>query len=430
MDANDLRQEPAYGIARADEYAWLRARELGVSRRQFLGLVAAGGGTAAAALALAARPALAEGAPGPAGPSPQLAPPAAPSYSFKATPPGFFTERNGRLEMRWEAMYGRGFLVPNDLFFYVSHAGTPPEVVDLARWRLKIEGSGVSRPTEFTYDEIVSMPSVSIVRALECAGNGRAFFGTVNGKAAPGPQFQLGMIGVAEWTGVPLRELLDRAGLKRTARDVKPEGFDPARLARPIPVAKALEEDTIVAWAMNGEVLPRDHGFPVRLRVPGWVGSANVKWIDKIEVSEQSIFTKWNTELYVLAGTEYPAKAPAKGIPLTLQNVKSAFELPWDGELAAGRRLLRGRSWSANGKIKKVEVSTDGGGSWRLARLRDPNPSQAWVRWDVDWDAPRGNHKLQARATDERGYTQPAHVPNNDLGYQYDGVVNHAVKAT
>lgn len=420
MSGNDLRQEGVYLVERADERVWKRARELGLSRRRFIELLAVGGpATVGALMALPSGSALAQTAPVPAPPSFRAV--------KAAAAPELFYERNGRLEMRWEAMYGRGYIVPNELFFYVSHSGTPSQV-DLATWKLRVDGTGVSRPRDFTYDEIVSMPSVSIIRALECAGNGRAFFGTVNGKAAPGPQFQLGMIGVAEWTGVPLRELLDRVGLKRSARDVKPEGFDPARLARPMPVAKAMEDDTILAYAMNGQRLPIDHGFPVRMRVPGWVGSANVKWVGRIEVSEQPIYTAWNTDLYVNIGPDYPVNAPSKGVALTTTNMKSAFELPWDAQLPAGRRLLRGRSWSAEGKIKKVEVSVDNGTTWQAARLREPNLAQAWARWDVDWDPRPGNHLLQARATDERGNTQPVTVRNNTLGYQYDGVVGHRVK--
>lgn len=134
---------------------------------------------------------------------------------------------------------------------------------------------------------------------------------------------------------------------------------------------------------MNGQILPPDHGFPARILVPGWIGVASTKWVGRVEVSETPLYSPWNTESYVLVGADYKPNPPALGPALTFQNVKSAFELAWGAEMMAGRHLLRGRSWSGQGKITKVEVSTDNGATWRSARLREPNIGQAWVRWDV-----------------------------------------------
>ena len=128
-------------------------------------------------------------------------------------------------------MYERGFLVPNELFFVRNHTRTP--VVDVKKWRLKIEGSGVQATKELSYDELLSLPSVSVIRYVECAGNGRSFFEAAYGKKADGTQWKLGAIGVAEWTGVPLAEVLDRAGIKKSARDVMPEGLDDLKVRRP-----------------------------------------------------------------------------------------------------------------------------------------------------------------------------------------------------
>jgi len=146
------------------------------------------------------------------------------------------------------------------------------------------------------------MPSVSVIRYVECAGNGRSFFAAAYGKKADGTQWKLGGIGVAEWTGVPLTEVLDRAGIKKSARDVMPEGLDDLKVRRPMPVAKALEADTLLVYAMNGQPLPPDHGFPVRTLVPGWIGVANIKWVGRMEVSEKPLFSPWNTDTYVLIG--------------------------------------------------------------------------------------------------------------------------------
>jgi sulfane dehydrogenase subunit SoxC len=343
----------------------------------------------------------------------------------KPTPSEFFFDYGSNKEMRWEAMYSRGYLVPNELFYVRNHTRTPR--MNPATWRLAIDGSGVSRPHEFTYDEILAMPSVSVIRFLECAGNGRSFFEAAQGRRAKGTQWKLGAIGVAEWTGVPLREVLERAGLKRTARDVMPEGLDDMKVRRPIPIAKALAEDTLLVYAMNGQVLPPDHGYPVRVLVPGWVGVANIKWVGRIEVSEQPLYSPWNTEQYVLIGPDYPPAPPARGPALTFQCVKSAFELAWGAALPAGPYLLRGRSWSGRGKIAQVEVSLDQGKSWSPARLREPNLEQAWVRWDLEWEARPGEYRLRARAMDDQGNTQPETVPFNEQGYLYGAVVEHPV---
>jgi len=410
MREEDLRDAQVYAQARDDEFVWARAKAEGQSRRRFLQVLTA----VAASVGVA----------GLSGPRRVHAVPAT-DLVVKPTPPEFFNDFGSNKEMRWEIMYNRGYVVPNDLFFVRNHTRTPR--IDQATWRLRVEGSGVQRPREFTYDEILAMPSVSVTRCVECAGNGRSFFEVQYGKKAQGGQWKLGAIGVAEWTGVPLRELLDRAELKRTARDVMPEGLDDLKVRRPLPVAKALADDTLLVYAMNGQILPPDHGFPIRLLVPGWIGVANIKWVGRIEVSEQPLYSPWNTDSYVLIGPDYTPEPPAKGPALSFQSVKSAFELRWGAELRAGRHLLRGRSWSGQGKIRKVDVSFDRGISWQPARLREPNVGQAWVRWDIDWDARPGEYGLRARATDERGTTQPAGVPFNEQGYLYGAVVSHGV---
>ena len=409
MRGEGLLDEHAYGQVRTDQFIDAQARAAGVSRRRFLEIVTAGAGAAAIG-----------------GLRPRAASAQAPSdLVVKPTPPEFFNDLGSNKEMRWEVMYSRGYVVPNELFFVRNHSRTAR--LDAATWRLRVEGSGVEEPREFTYDEILGLPSVSVMRFIECAGNGRSFFEASYGNKAQGGQWKLGAIGVAEWTGVPLREVLDRAGLRRSAQDVMPEGLDELKVRRPMPIAKALADDTLLVYAMNGQTLPMDHGFPVRVLVPGWIGVANIKWVGRIEVSEQPLFSAWNTESYVLVGPRYKRNPPAKGLPLSLQNVKSAFELPWNGELLAGRTLLRGRSWSGEGKISKVEVSLDREITWQTARLREPNIPRAWVRWDLDWDAQPGDYSLRARATDERGTRQPVIVPWNDQGYLYGAVVKHPV---
>lgn len=407
-----MSNEHAYDLDRADELAWRRSRLPRVSRRHFLHLVA---GSAAGAAVTRLD-----------GYYPRLFAMQGEQAIVKAAPPELFVRNDANLEMRWEALYNRGYVVPNELFFVRNNSPVVPRL-DPSTWRLQVEGSGVSRPRSFTYDELLGMPSTSVIRAIECAGNGRNMFELSHGKKIPGTPWNLGGIGVAEWTGVPLREVLERAGLKPTARDVMPEGLDRRQVKRPMPVAKATEVDTLLVYAMNGQPLPPDHGFPVRVLVPGWVGVAHIKWVGRIEVSETALFSEYNTTKYVLIGSDYQAQPPALGTMLTTQKVKSAFELPWNGELRGGPRLLRGRSWSGEGRIERVDVSVDGGRSWQPARLREPNIDRAWVRWDLEWDARPGPQRLQARATDTRGNTQPERVPLNAEGYAHWAVVTHPI---
>ena len=429
MSDKNLFNQEDYIQARVDEYIWQQSRNAGVSRKRFLQILAT----------MVVAPAIG----GLANPAPARSE-SSTSKSFKTNgsnilkplPPGYIYHSKGTLEMNWEAMYGRGYLVPND-WFYVHNRNTPPPF-DPSTWRLRVEGTGVNVTREFTYDEIIGMPSISVTRAIECAANGRRFFEEAYNKPMEGTRWRLGAIGVAEWTGVPLGLFLERTGLRSTAVDVLVEGADldslssketnKSKFSTVVPIAKALLDDSLLVYAMNGEPLPPDHGSPCRVLFPGWAGNANVKWVERIEVSETPIYTRWVTDQMVLIGSDYPSTPPYKGKLIASQNVKSAFELAWPATLPTGSYLLRGRSWSGKGKIVRVEVSTDGGRTRQVARLREPNFPMAWVRWDLDWDAVPGEYSLQACATDNLGNTQPTTVPWNDAGLLYGGVVSHPVK--
>jgi DMSO/TMAO reductase YedYZ molybdopterin-dependent catalytic subunit len=414
MNREDFLNEATYSRASADEYLWWQTKTLGISRRRLIQLMAGTVGSSAIAL------------------WPQAATSASTKVEgiVKNAPPEFFFQKGSNLEMKWEQMYNRGYIVPNELFFVRNNSPTPQ--INASRWRLTVKGTGVTNPQTFTYDDLLKLPSSSVIKALECAGNGRSFFKLSYGKEADGTQWQLGGIGVAEWTGVPLRELLERAGIKKTAKDVMPISLDKKKLARPMPVEKALS-DAILVYGMNGEFLPPDHGYPARVLVPGWAGIASVKWVGAIEVSETPLWTEWNTTEYVLIGADYkpPSGSPAKGEMVTSQKVKSAFELPFNATLKSGKQLLRGRSWSGQGKIAKVELSFDAGKTWQLARIQpELNLPQAWAMWDYEWEAPPGDYQLMARATDDRGVQQPLKTQWNDKGYLYWGIVQHRVTVT
>jgi DMSO/TMAO reductase YedYZ molybdopterin-dependent catalytic subunit len=336
----------------------------------------------------------------------------------KPLPPEWFIDHGDNAEMRWEAMRDQGYLVPTERFFVRNHTRTPE--IAAATWRLRVHGPGVRCPLALTYRDLERLPARTLTAVIECAGSGgRDLFGSQQGMPVDGTPWKLGGIGAASWRGVPLAEVLDRAGIEPAAVDVMAHGLDDPYLdaghvRRPLSVGKALD-DALIALEMNGETLTPDHGFPARLVVPGWVGVASIKWLGALEVATVPQLSPWNTRWY--AG-------------LAVQPVKSAFELAWAAVLPAGQRLLlTGRSWSGGAPIRDVEVSTDGGASWRRARLRGPNQEHVWVRWEVPWTPTSGRHELLARATDRAGLTQPDRVPFNDGGYQFWAVARHPVRA-
>ncbi|MFJ4901056.1 MULTISPECIES: sulfite oxidase [unclassified Streptomyces] len=414
--------EDAYDGMRLRQWSRGAARSAGVERRDLLRLVAAASAAAGLPAGLAAP---AQAAPGPAGPAPGI---------VKPLPPEVFTVRGTNAETNFAALRPTGLLTPADRFFVRNHTTTPR--IDASGWRLKVWGDGLRGPAvEFTYDELRALPMATVTSFVECAGNARSYYTTQQGEQVSGTAWTLGAIGTARWRGVRLADVLRRAGITRNAVDVLPRGLDDevvsdginlGRVRRPLPVAKALD-DVILALEMNGEPLPPDHGHPVRLIVPSWVGVANIKWVGDIEVSASPLLSPWNTGLYRLFGPGYPAEGSA---PLTRQTLKSAFEVTPGASFRARRRhVLTGRSWSGGAPVRTVEVSTDGGALWRRARLRDEPRNGSWVRWSADWvPKDRGPAVLLARATDRSGRTQPEKAVPNTQGYLFDAVVRHEVR--
>jgi DMSO/TMAO reductase YedYZ molybdopterin-dependent catalytic subunit len=409
--------EAAYDDLRLRQ--WLRGEARGFSRRDLLKLTAATGLAGVAGAGAAAAPAAAAPAETAAGPI------------VKPLPPELFTVLGTNAETRFSALRDVGHLVPVDRFFVRNHTSTP--VIDAQSWRLEVAGPGLrGGPVSFSLRDLRRLPAETIESAVECAGNGRSYFTSQQGQTVSGTAWRLGAIGVARWRGVRLGTVLRRAGLSSRAVDVQPVGLDPnfvtggvdlGPVRRPLPVGKALD-DVLLAYEMNGEPLAPDHGHPVRVVVPRWIGIASIKWVGRIEVSDAPLFSPWNTQFYRLFGPGFPVE----GQPFDEQVVKSAFELDEGATLPAGRRTrLTGRSWSAAAPIRGVQVSTDGGGTWRPARLT--GRGTAWQRWHLDWtpEGP-GTRHLLARATDRRGNTQPDVARFNSLGYLFDAVVRHRVE--
>ena len=201
-------------------------------------------------------------------------------------------------------------------------------------------------------------------------------------------------------------------------------GVDYGNVRRPIPVSKALD-DALLAYEMNGAPLPPDHGFPLRLIVPGWIGVANIKWIGQIQVSREPLFSLWNTQQYRLLGDAYPANSP----PLTTQVLKSAWELPLGAILPYRTRVpLTGRAWSGTSAITRVDVSIDHGKTWTRAALDRRSEPGTWTRFTYKLPPlPTGTYELWARAADRAGHVQPPTVPFNALGYLFGAIVRHPV---
>ncbi len=350
----------------------------------------------------------------------------------KPLPPEHFVDHGTNAEMRWDAAPGTGD-TPADRLFVRNHTVTP--LLDASTYRLSVHGDGLEREAVLSLDDLRALPVTRTTCAHECTGNGRSYFATQQGQEPPGTPWHLGGIGQVSWEGVRLAEVLQQLGLRDDAVDVMATGLDPSYVdddgvdngpvRRPLPIDKALD-DALLAWGMNGELLPPDHGFPLRLVVPNWVGVASIKWLGSLEVARRPLESPWNTKWYRMTGGDFPEDSA----PLTLNPVRSVWELAEPAALPqqAGM-LLHGRSWSGAGAVDQVEVSVDGGATWTLAEL-DP-AGEAWTTWRFRWPgAVPGDHALMARATDVTGRTQPLVARWNDEGYLFDAVVRHPGRVT
>lgn len=400
---------------------WRLARGRGIGRRRFLWLLSAGGAAAVLAACTGVQlPAATPQTPGDAATGEPL---------YFKDPAPFLDHGGGNLEARLQDM--QGLITPNRFFFVRNNSASLD--LDAAGWRLAVEGDAVARPLELSYDEIRSLHSRTLISYLECGGNHRAMFDLVKGQPAQGTQWMTGAVGNGEWTGVPLREVLTLAGITQDAvsvlligldKDSPEEGF-----RRVIPVDKAMDGDTLLAYALNGELLPRDHGFPLRALAPGWVGSTSIKWLGRIVVSSQQLWTRNNTSSYTLIGDNYPPEGEALGKVATTQTIKSALALPWPAQLPPGASRVQGYAHSPAAPIVKVEWSLDAGETWRRAEMTTPQIQYSWARFAFLWKAQPGEHTIMTRATDAAGNSQPDEIPFNEKGYLFNQPVPHPIRA-
>lgn len=406
---------------------WDFAHARGVSRRRFLALLATGG--AAAVLAACG---VTESPETPPGPAEKLADSAVKAgRSWFKDPSPFVTHEDGKsLEARLENTPG---LLTSTNHFFVRNNSTSLDL-DADAWRLSVAGDAFANPLELTYGDILGLPPRVLMCYLECAGNHRSMFEKVQGRAAAGTQWGTGGISNGEWVGASLRDVLTLAGIQDNAVSVLLVGLDTESpengFRRVLPVEKAMHRDTLLAYGLNGDPLPRDHGFPVRALVPGWVGSSSIKWLGQIVVSSERLWTRNNTDSYVLIGDDYPPEGPAPGQVVELQTIKSALALPWPAELPPGLHHLHGYAHSPHGPITRVEWSVDNGVSWDDAQLASPQPQYSWARFVLSWQAEPGDRVIMTRATDASGNTQPDRVPFNEKGYLFNQPLPHPVRVT
>jgi sulfane dehydrogenase subunit SoxC len=290
-----------------------------------------------------------------------------------------------------------GIITPSALHYEVLHSGVPE--IDPHRHEVLIHGL-VERPTFFTMEDFHRLPSVSRIHFLECAGNSA---GDQVGRPGINPQRSHGLLSCSEWTGVPLRIVLDQARLKSGASWIVAEGADAGRLARSIPLEKALD-DVLVAYGQNGEALRPEQGYPVRLVVPGWEGNVNIKWLGRIHVVDRPYMTAYETANY----TDLMPDGKARQFTFVME-AKSVITRPAGGQELPGPGFyeVTGLAWSGRGRISKAEVSTDGGKSWLDAQLNEPILPKAVTRFRFPWRWDGKETSLQSRCTDETGYLQP-----------------------
>jgi len=350
------------------------------------------------------------------------APPGAVEYPVPADPTkepgrvmgidgGYGTRSQFETEVRWASptrtasftpmQEGYGIITPSGLHYERHHGGIP--TIDPSHHRLIIHGM-VERPMKYSLADLKRFPTVSRTYFLECSGT----TGSEIMKARePTVQRTHGLVSTSEWTGVPLSTLLKQAGLKPGAAWVLAEGADAAVMTRSVPIDKCLS-DALIVFAQNGEAIRPEQGYPMRLFLPGWEGNISIKWLRRLEVSDQPFYTREETSKY----TDLITTTGKARIFTFSMEAKSVITFP-SGEMklpGAGFYEITGLAWSGRGKIARVEISTDGGKTFNLASLQDPVLPICQTRFRFPWVWNGAPAVIQSRATDETGYAQPTHA--------------------
>jgi DMSO/TMAO reductase YedYZ molybdopterin-dependent catalytic subunit len=324
-------------------------------------------------------------------------------------------------------------VTPVGLHYLLTHYDIPD--VDTGSWRLEVDGL-VEQPLSLTLDDLRSRPSVETAVTLECAGNGRAL---LDPHVVSQP-WLLEAVGTARWHGVPLASILEEAGIREgttevlfTGLDRGVEGGEEQSYARSLSLEEALRGEVLLAYGVNGGELPPQHGFPLRLVVPGWYGMTSVKWLARITVLDEPFDGYQMHQAYRLRHEEGD-----EGEPLSRMQVRSLMLPPGIPEFLSrsrvvepGECVLHGRAWSGEAEVTRVEVSTDGGETWGDAALEQASLGPwAWRRWSFTWRAAPGAHELCCRAGDAAGNVQPLEPVWNVGGYANNAVQRIAVTVT
>ncbi|HYZ62042.1 MAG TPA: molybdopterin-dependent oxidoreductase [Acetobacteraceae bacterium] len=345
------------------------------------------------------------------------------------------TTRPPQLETPF-GVFNESLITPNDAFFVRYHLADIPLEIDPATFRLEVKGA-VRTPLQLGLEELKGMGGVELVAVNQCSGNSRGFFEP----RVAGGQAGNGLMGNARWQGVPLRTVLERAGVQAGAVQVRFDGMDgPVSDATPdfvkaLPVEHANDGEVMLAWGMNGADLPWLNGYPLRLVVPGYYGTYWMKHLNAITVTTEPVKTFWMDTAYRIPDNDCncvePGTAPAKTKPIGRYKVRSFITSVGDGAtVPAGRPvLLKGIAFDGGSGIRKVEVSPDGGQSWQDATLGEDLGRYSFRGWQAPVTLAAGEHALAVRATSNAGETQPSKQPWNPSGYLRNVVETVTVRA-
>jgi len=291
-----------------------------------------------------------------------------------------------------------GTITPTDLHYERSHSGNPD--LDPAKHRLLVHGM-TRKQLVFTVDDLMRMPSITRTVFIECTGNGWENWK----KADPNLTVQnmYGLVSTNEWTGVPLRFLIDLVGKDRRSTWMLAEGADAAGVDRSIPLTEEIMDEAFIAYGQNGEPLRPAHGFPIRLITPGLEGNLNIKWLRRLKFGDQPWMTRWETDRY----TQLLANGKAMQFQLRMETNSVITSPSGMMEIRPGYQRITGLAWSGHGKISKVEISTDEGRTWKQAHLNHPVLPKAQTRFQMDWVWDGKPTKIISRSTDEKGNVQP-----------------------
>jgi DMSO/TMAO reductase YedYZ molybdopterin-dependent catalytic subunit len=326
--------------------------------------------------------------------------------------------------------YFRTPITPNDAFFVRYHLSDIPEI-DGKTWKLKIGGEGANGAIELSLDDLKAMPAFEVVAVNQCSGNRRGLFQP----HVPGVEWGYGAMGCARWKGARLKDVLDKVGLKSDAIEIVFNGADKGPVektpdfVKSIPVWKAIDENTLIAYEMNGAPLPHFNGYPARLVLPGWTGTYWMKHLITIEAVTKPFADFWMKAAYRVPLGKFPLVArftsqeTATNTPITEMVVNSLITNPVEGAKVKGGRITAGGiAWDGGYGITSVEVSTDGGKSWSTATLGEDLGPYAFRPWTFGMRVRRGKHTIMARATNAIGQSQTSKLILNPAGYHHNVV--------